>query len=82
MIYPRLSPRRETDVVSAVYTRSKTRKGLAGVDMDAKVRELAAICLIAFVGLGLAWAHDADFFAAVFAVAAAIAGVEALQRSL
>jgi hypothetical protein len=32
--------------------------------------------------LGLAWAYEADFFAMFFAAAAAIAGVEAVRRSL
>jgi hypothetical protein len=47
-----------------------------------RVLELALICLLACFGLGLAWAHDADFFAIFFAAAAAIAGMEAVRRSL
>jgi hypothetical protein len=53
-----------------------------GVDMDAKVWELAFIAVIACLGLGLAWAHEADFFAMFFAGATAIAAIEAVQRSL
>ena len=50
--------------------------------MDAKVRELTLLTLLACVGLGLAWAYEADYFAMFFAVAAAFAGVEAVRRSL
>ena len=50
--------------------------------MDTEVRELALISLIACVGLALAWAHEADFFAMCFATAAAIAIVEAARRSV
>jgi hypothetical protein len=46
------------------------------------VRELAAIALISFICLCLAWAYEADFFAIVFAAGAAIAGIEAVRRSL
>jgi hypothetical protein len=55
-------------------------KGEAGV--DARVRELALISLIACFCLGLAWAHEADLFAIIFAAAAAVAVVEAVRRSL
>ena len=41
--------------------------------MDARVRELALISLIACFCLGLAWAHEADLFAIIFAAAAAVA---------
>jgi hypothetical protein len=44
--------------------------------------ELAFISLAACLGLGLAWRQEADFFAMFFAAAAAIAGVEAVRRSL
>jgi hypothetical protein len=47
--------------------------------MDAKVRELALISVIACVGFALAWAHETDFFAICFATAAAIAIVEAAR---
>jgi hypothetical protein len=50
--------------------------------VDAKVRELALISLAACLGLGLAWQQEADYFAMFFAAAAAIAGVEAVRRSL
>jgi hypothetical protein len=39
--------------------------------------ELALIALAACVGLALAWAHQADFFAISFAIAAALAIGEA-----
>ena len=50
--------------------------------MDANVRELTIIVLVSCFSLGLAWAYEADFFAMFFAAAAAIAGVEAVRRSL
>jgi hypothetical protein len=50
--------------------------------LDAKVRELTIIALVSLFSLGLAWAYEADFFAMFFAAAAAIAGVEAVRRSL
>jgi hypothetical protein len=50
--------------------------------MDTKVRELALISVIACVGLALAWAHEADFFASCFATAAAFAVFEAARRSV
>jgi hypothetical protein len=37
---------------------------------------------LACLGLGLAWACEADYFALVFAVEAAFAGFEAVRRSL
>jgi hypothetical protein len=59
------------------YVASKGRDG-----MDARVRELTLISLIACFCLGLAWAHEADFFTITFAAAAAIAAAEAVRRSL
>jgi hypothetical protein len=53
-----------------------------GHGLDAKVRELTIIALVSCFSLGLAWAYEADFFAMFFAAAAAIAGVEAVRRSL
>jgi hypothetical protein len=50
--------------------------------LDANVRELTIIVLVSCFSLGLAWAYEADFFAMFFAAAAAIAGVEAVRRSL
>jgi hypothetical protein len=50
--------------------------------LDPIVRELTIIALGSLFSLGLAWAYEADFFAMFFAAAAAIAGVEAIQRSL
>jgi hypothetical protein len=50
--------------------------------LDAKVRELSLLSLLACVCLGLAWAYEVDYFAIFFAVAAAFAGVEAVRRSL
>jgi hypothetical protein len=54
-------------------------KGRGG--LDAKVRELALLTALACLGLGLAWAYEADYFAMVFAAAAAFAGVEAVRTS-
>jgi hypothetical protein len=50
--------------------------------VDPKVRELAFLSGIACLALGLAWFYEADYFAIFFAVAAAIAVVEAVRRSL
>jgi hypothetical protein len=50
--------------------------------LDAKVRELLLLTLLACLGLGLAWAYEADYFAMVFAAEAAFAGFEAVRRSL
>jgi hypothetical protein len=50
--------------------------------LDAKVRELTLLTLLACLGLGLAWAYEADYFAMFFAMAVAFAGVEAVRRSL
>jgi hypothetical protein len=51
------------------------------VDMDPKVRELALLCMLAAFCAGAAWTHDQDYFAAVFAAACVVAGIEAIQRS-
>jgi hypothetical protein len=53
-----------------------------GDGVDTRVRELTLISLIACFCLGLAWAHEEDFFAITFAAAAAIAVPEAVRRSL
>jgi hypothetical protein len=50
--------------------------------LDPKVLELTLLTTLAYLGLGLAWAYEADYFAIFFAVAAALAGVEAVRRSL
>jgi hypothetical protein len=50
--------------------------------LDPIVRELTLLTALACLGLGLALAYEADYFAMVFAVAAALAGVEAVRRSL
>jgi hypothetical protein len=55
---------------------------MGGKGLDAKVRELTIIALVSLFSLGLAWAYEADFFAMFFAAAAAIAGVEAVRRSV
>jgi hypothetical protein len=55
-------------------------KGSEG--LNPKVLELSLLTLLACLGLGLAWAHEADYFGMFFAVAAALAGVEAVRRSL
>ncbi len=51
-------------------------------DVDRKVMELFLLFVLACLCLGLAWAYEADFFAIFFAAAAAVAGVEAVRRSL
>ena len=61
------------------YRAAKTKRR-AG--LDANVREFTIIALVCCFSLGLAWAYEADFFAMFFAAAAAIAGVEAVRRSL
>src|ERR1700736_1795905 len=53
-----------------------------GEGLDLKVRELTVIALVSLFSLGLAWAYEAGLFAMFFAAAAAIAGVEAVRRSL
>jgi hypothetical protein len=53
-----------------------------GAGLDPIVRELMMLTALACLGLGLAWAYEADYFAMFFAVAAAFAGVEAVRRSL
>jgi hypothetical protein len=50
--------------------------------LDARVLELTLLTVLACLGLGLAWAYETDYFAMVFAVEAASAGVEAVRRSL
>jgi hypothetical protein len=55
---------------------------MGGDGLDAKVRELTIIALVSCFSLGLAWAYEADLFAMFFAAAAAMAGVEAVRRSL
>jgi hypothetical protein len=58
------------------------RRQRGGQLLDANVRELTIIALVSCFSLGLAWAYEADLFAMFFAAAAAIAGVEAVRRSL
>jgi hypothetical protein len=50
--------------------------------LDANLRELTIIALLSLFSLGLAWAYEANLFAMFFAAAAAIAGIEAVRRSL
>ena len=45
------------------------------------VKELALIALLSCLALGLAWRHEAGYFAMFFAAAAAIAGMEAFRRT-
>jgi hypothetical protein len=45
-------------------------------------RELMLIGVLAYVGVGAAWALDDGFFAAVFAIEAAFASYEGLSRYL
>jgi hypothetical protein len=44
--------------------RGSTIKGSGG--LDTRVRELALLTMLACLGLGLAWAYEADYFAVVF----------------
>jgi hypothetical protein len=44
--------------------------------MDAAIRELVGICLLACACVALAWVHEADYFVLFFGLAAAIAGAE------
>jgi hypothetical protein len=74
------SLRDEICAVGRCYSLGRRRRGEQG--LDAKVRELTIIALVSCFSLGLAWAYEADFFAILFAAAAAIAGVEAVRRSL
>jgi hypothetical protein len=50
--------------------------------LDLRVRELILLTMLACLCLGVAWAHDEDLFAMVFAVEAALAGIEAVYLSL
>jgi hypothetical protein len=50
--------------------------------MDRGVLEVVVIALVSFVGLCLAWAQEADFFAALFAAGAVVAGLKAIERIL
>jgi hypothetical protein len=52
------------------------------MDVDATVKELALISVLAVFGLMLAWRFEADYFAMFFGASAAIAMVEAARRSL
>jgi hypothetical protein len=53
-----------------------------GARLDARVRELTLLTMLACLGLGLAWANEADYFAMVFAAEVPLAGVEAVRRSM
>jgi hypothetical protein len=56
---------------------------LVGVtELDATVRELAVISIIAVLALGLAWAQEQHYFAMFFGASAAIAILEAVRRSV
>jgi hypothetical protein len=50
--------------------------------VEANVRELVSISVIACLGLVMAWAQAADLFAIFFAIAAAFAIIEAVRRSV
>jgi hypothetical protein len=50
--------------------------------MDSRVRELIMISVFAAFCGGVAWALDAQFFPAVFAVASVIAGAAAIRRAM
>ena len=77
---PARSLRDEICAVVRCYGLDRRQRG--GQELDAKVRELTIIALVSCFSLGLAWAYEADFFAIFFAAAAAIAGIEAVRRSL
>jgi hypothetical protein len=47
-----------------------------------EIRDLAGVCLLSCACVALAWAHEADYFAFFFAIAAAISGEEAIRRSI
>jgi hypothetical protein len=47
--------------------------------IDPRMGELALLCLLACVGVALAWACDEEAFVAVFAVEASWAFIEALE---
>jgi len=47
--------------------------------VDPSVRELVSISVIACLGLVMAWAQAADLFAICFAIAAALAIIEAVR---
>jgi hypothetical protein len=49
--------------------------------MDRTVSQLAILGVVSCAGLALAWAHDADYFAMFFAIAAGISIGEAIRRS-
>jgi hypothetical protein len=76
---PARSLRDEICAVVRCYGLDRRR---GGQELDAKVRELTIIALVSCFSLGLACAYEADFFAIFFAAAAAIAGIEAVRRSL
>jgi hypothetical protein len=63
-------------------TKRPVTKFCRGTDVDATVKELAIISLVSCWALGLAWLRESDYLAMFFAVAATIAGVEAVRRSL
>ena len=71
-----------SSIISILFEGIVRRRQRGGQLLDAKVRELTIIALLSLLSLGLAWAYEADFFAIFFAAAAAIAGVEAVRRSL
>jgi hypothetical protein len=56
--------------------------GRRRLGLEADVKELTLISAVACLCLALAWVHEANFFAMAFATVAAIAGVEAVRRSL
>jgi hypothetical protein len=50
--------------------------------VDRVSTELAAVAVISFAALCLAWWREADGFSMAFAMATALAGLGALNRSL
>ena len=47
--------------------------------MDSTTKELGLISVLGLMALGLVWRYEADWFAILFGVAAAIAMVEAVR---
>lgn len=68
-------------VLSSVLSPGCSASSVAWI-MDRTVRELVLISVVSLFSLAVAWEYAADLFAMFFAIAAAIAGEEAIRRSL
>jgi hypothetical protein len=80
----RFAPSLDASLVICRDVKSEAVDGIelqANIHMDAAIRELVGICLLACACVALAWLHEADHFVLFFGLAAAIAGAEALRRS-